>query len=292
MIYKVENDFLNVEVKKMGAELCSIFHKQHQLEYLWQADPKVWARHAPILFPIVGQVQDGTYIYKNDQYQMGQHGFARDSEFELVDQTDNSLTLRLKFDGNSLLIYPFRFELVIQYILEEQRLTSNYQVHNLDQEELYFSLGLHPGFTCPIEAHLKFSDYYLEFDQVETVDCLIIEGSLLSNKALGNFINNSQKIALDHSLFDNDALIFENLVSSSVMLKSDQSKHFVKVGISDFPYLGIWSKPSANAPYLCIEPWYGITDEKDSGKPLDQKKGIQRLKHKKMFECSSYFQVG
>lgn len=292
MIYKVENEVLSIEVKKKGAEVCSIFYKEHQLEYLWQADPKVWARHAPVLFPIVGQVQDGAYVYKNNQYHMSQHGFARDSEFELTDRTANSLTLRLAFDKSSLLIYPFRFKLVIQYVLEEQRLTSNYQVHNLDHEEMYFSLGLHPGFTCPVEPHLLFSDYYLEFDQVEAVDCLTLDRSLLNNKTLANFINNSQRVALNHSLFDNDALIFENLASSSVSLKTDQSNRFVKVGIEDFPYLGIWSKPDINVPYVCIEPWYGITDEKDSEKTYDQKKGIQRLDVNGVFECSSYIQVG
>ncbi len=292
MICKVENELVQVEVNNRGAELCSIFHKQHEVEYLWQADPNIWARHAPILFPIVGQVQSGTYSYQNKTYKLSQHGFARDREFKVVDQSADQITFRLKYDEDSLSVYPFRFELTIQYTLEQTRLTSNYQVRNLDTEEMYFSLGLHPGFTCPIESSLSFSDFYLEFDQVETADCLTLDGPLLSGKLKGKFINDSRILPLDYSLFDNDALIFENLKSSSVTLKSDQSSRFIKVGIEGFPYLGIWSKPKANAPFVCIEPWYGITDEKDSGKLFHQKKGVQLLSGNAVFECKSFTEVG
>jgi len=292
MIYNIENEYLSVSIESKGAEISSIFHKQYQLEYLWQADPNVWARHAPILFPIVGQVQNGTYSYQDEQYHLSQHGFARDREFELVDQSANHITFRLMHDEDSLAVYPFRFELTVQYLLDRSRLISNYKVRNLDDDEMYFSLGLHPGFSCPLEPDLSFSDYYLEFDQIESSDRLTLDGSLLSSISDENYINNSQKVVLNHSQFDNDALIFEGLKSSSVTLKSDRSSRFVKVGIEGFPYLGIWSKPKTKAPYVCIEPWYGVTDEKDTAKSFDQKKGIQQLTGNSEFECNSYIEVG
>ncbi len=287
----IENDFIRISVKEKGAELCSIYHKMLQKEFLWQADPMIWARHAPILFPIIGQVQNGEYSYDGQQYKLPQHGFARDSMFELVECTDEKITLKLSSSVDTLAVYPFDFELYAEFRVDKNQVLTSYQVVNKSNATMYFSLGFHPGFICPIDEELTFEDYYLEFEKEENINQLLLDGAFLSDKKINNFTNGTNRIDLSHSLFDNDAIITEGFKSSYIQIKSDKSPHFVEVGIKDFPMIGLWTKPNANAPYLCIEPWYGVADEKDSGKNFDEKKEIQKLSVNQKFSCEFYLKV-
>lgn len=290
MDYSIHNSFLKVSVKPKGAELTSVHHLESGQEFLWQADPDVWGRHAPVLFPIVGQVKGGKYTFEGKEYALSQHGFARDREFKIEHQSEDQISLSLTYDDGSLKVYPFKFKLTITYSLEGAKLKSTYKVENFDHSDMYFSLGLHPGFQCPIESSLGFEDYYLEFNENESLDRLNLEGPFLKGET-PKFLK-GKRIDLKHDLFDDDALIFEGFQSSAITLKSDKSPRALEMGIKDFPLIGIWSKPNAGAPFVCIEPWFGVADELDGEKTYDQKKGIQKLEGKEVFKCESYIIVG
>jgi galactose mutarotase-like enzyme len=267
----LENGDLRIAVKEEGAELCSLYSKEHELEFLWQADRAFWGRHAPVLFPIVGKLKNNTYSYKGKSYTLPQHGFARDRSFVLNEQTDNSLSYMLSYDDESLKVYPFKFRLYITYTLQESRLKVTYRVENGGDEEMYFSIGAHPAFNCPLMDGENYSDYYLEFEWYEKIERIFIEQGYLSDRK-EQVLNYSRKIPLHSQLFADDALIFSGL------------RFGVKMNFAGFPYLGIWARPGAD--FICIEPWYGITDTLESSGELQHKEGIQMLQAGGSFECS------
>ena len=158
-IFNLENNVLSVKVNSFGAELCSVFSKETNIEYIWQADETVWARHAPNLFPIVGKLKDGEFIYQSKSYQLSQHGFARDSEFICIEQAEDYLFFELRASEQSLRIYPFHFSFQIKYKLIGNDLEISYSVLNPDNCDLYFSFGAHPAFNCPLQKDELFEDY-------------------------------------------------------------------------------------------------------------------------------------
>ena len=288
----LKNEKISVGVKTKGAELCSIFHDELQKEFLWQAEASIWGRHAPILFPIIGQVQGGEYTYRGKQYTLPQHGFARDSQFVVKSNTETSVSLLLSSSEESLKVYPFDFELELNFELEDSSVKASYVVRNKTKDEMFFSLGLHPGFICPLEENTVFDDYYIEFEQNEIVDRQLLDGPLLSGERIKDVLQGGNKFPLSHASFKDDAIIVESFKSKFITIKSDKTTRFVEMGLDGFPLLGIWSMPGKKAPFVCLEPWYGVADEKDSGKTFDEKKGIQRLKQGEEFTCNYYIKVG
>lgn len=274
-----------VKIKSKGAELCSFKSLKTNVEYVWQADPEVWGRHAPVLFPIVGQVEDGEYFVDDERYELSQHGFARDKAFEIVSQSDTQVVFSLKFDEDTLKKYPYKFQLDISYTLDEASLKIGYEVRNLDDKELLFQLGAHPGFTCPFNSGDSFSDYKLVFDKPLNEDRLLFDDGLLNGEISKDFMNNQDTITLDDNTFDNDAIIFETDQIESVLITKD-GQTGLEVDVTGWPLLGIWSKPKANAPYVCIEPWFGVASVRGESKELKDKKAIQKLASGAVFNVS------
>ncbi|MCK5825218.1 MAG: aldose 1-epimerase family protein [Ichthyobacteriaceae bacterium] len=288
----LKNDFVSVTINIKGAEVSSFFRKEGNIEHIWQADPKIWARHAPVLFPIVGQVKGGVYTYKGNEYALGQHGFARDKEFEIIESSNTKAVFKLKYNDESLKVYPFKFEFSIGYELVDKKLTISYKVENVGNEEMYFSVGAHPGFNAPFTETDTFEDYYLEFEKEETLDKLILSSAgLLNGEVAEKYINNSKIIPLNYNTFSKDALIFENFKSNYITLKSNKSDLSFKMGIKDFPLLGIWTMPNTKAPYICIEPWYGVADNDNSNGDYASKKAIQKLEKQEVFNADYFFEV-
>lgn len=285
MDYILENEHLKCVIKSKGAELASMYSKKTSTEHMWQADPAVWGRHAPILFPIVGQVEDNTYRVGNKNYTLSQHGFARDEEMVVLENSDNHLVFSLTSNDKTLEKYPFRFELKISYTLQGGALTIGYQVINKDEGTIWFSIGAHPGFTCPFNEAEQFSDYYIQFEKQETASRLLFADGLLTGEELP-FLEKEDKLPLSHQLFEGDAVIFENLTSKYCELKSNKHAHGLRFTFEGFPFLAFWTKPGANAPYVCIEPWYGIADTRGEQLDYTQKKGIQQLGQGKDFNAS------
>ncbi|MCK5782304.1 MAG: aldose 1-epimerase family protein [Flavobacteriales bacterium] len=286
------NDILSVRINFKGAELSSMYNIKDNIEHIWQADSKVWARNAPMLFPIVGKVRNGKYKVEGNEYLLGQHGFARDRMFELDELTKTKVVFKLCSDDESLKIYPFKFCLYVTYMLSDAKLDINYRVENTDSKDILFSIGAHPGFTVPFNSNHSFEDYFLEFDKAENADRLLLsEDGFLSGERVSSYLNNERVIALKYSTFSKDALIFENLKSSSITIKSNKTDVCLKVGIDKIPLLGLWTLPGANAPYICIEPWYGVADSVNSTGVLAEKKAIESLGVGEQFNMDFYMEL-
>jgi galactose mutarotase-like enzyme len=282
MISSIENEFLKISAKDSGAELISIKNKKNNLEYLWQGDPQFWGRRAPVLFPIVGKLNANKYKAEGNSYELPQHGFARDAYFDISEKQDAFLTFILKSNPETLKVYPYKFELHISYKLIKNRIEVIYEVRNTDDKKIWFSIGAHPAFNCPIDPKLKFGDYFLEFEIEENADKYLLEDGLLNGKK-EKLLNKEKKIQLTDKTFLNDAIIFKNLKSSVISLKSNASPASLNFNFKGFPFLGIWSKPG---PFVCIEPWFGHADMVNFSGELKDKEGIQGLGKGASFSCS------
>ncbi len=278
----LENEFVSVKINEKGAELVSLFNKNNDTEYLWQADPTYWARNAPILFPIVGKILNDKIKIKGQEYEMGQHGFARDLCHHLVEQSNSSANYQLNDNEFTKSKYPFAFELHTQYELLENGIQVNYKIVNPSVETIYFSFGNHPAFNWPLNEEKSKAAYYLEFESLETADRIQFENGFITGEK-NPYLKNEKVIQLSDDLFVNDALIFKDLNSTSIILKSDESKEKLKVSFQGYEYLGIWTKPEA--PFVCIEPWCGIADNANKPLTFEEKMGVQKLDSKKEFLC-------
>ena len=289
MVAIIINEFLKLTVKSSGAEMISIKNTITSKEYLWQGNPAYWARRAPVLFPIVGKVNNNTYKVDGQSYELPQHGFARDMHFDLIDHVENSLTYVLKSNEETLKTYPYKFEFYIKYSLEDNRVIVNYEVKNVDERPIWFSLGAHPAFNCPMEKNEQFSDYYIEFEKPETVSTLLLENGLRNGQQAPLLID-QDTLPLDWGLFENDALILNDLKSRTVSLKSTKSKHSIKMDFTGFPYLGIWSK-KGGAPFVCLEPWMGVADEAGYTGEFKDKTCIRPLSKGKTFTAEYTLEI-
>ena len=283
MNYEIKNEHIKVKIKSFGAELNSLQKIDEDLEYIWQGDSKYWNRHSPILFPIVGRLKNDSYTYQNQKYNMTQHGFARDKEFEVIKNEADFMEFRLKSDEKTLEIYPFSFELYLSYKLEKNSLIVSYKVINKSDDKMLFSIGAHPAFNWTLKEDEKKEDYFLEFENIkQTKRYFLNDKGLVYDSVDLKIIDN--KIALNEELFKNDALVFNDLNIKILTLKNSNNKNFVKLEFKNFPYLGIWSKPSG-APFVCIEPWFGVADEDSSNQNFEDKKGLISLEKNEIFSC-------
>ncbi|EOD4221942.1 aldose 1-epimerase family protein [Listeria monocytogenes] len=288
---KLENEVLLVEMKTAGAELTRIFHKDTGLEYLWNADSKFWGRHSPVLFPTVGRLVEDTYLVDGKPYHLGQHGFARDRDFQVVEQTEKSVRFELDADEDSLAVYPYKFKLSIIYTIEKNTVAVSYEVENTDNKRIYFSIGAHPAFNLPLTDGTTFEDYYLDFGTEENLETLCLEGSYRSGEIKKVVDEAARYLPLNYDLFKNDALIFEALKQKEMTIKSDKTPHFVKVSFPEFPFVGVWTA-KAGTPFLCIEPWYGIADGAGESVELRDKAGIEHLEPEAVFASEYEITVG
>ncbi|KAB7882998.1 aldose 1-epimerase family protein [Poseidonibacter ostreae] len=291
MEYTIKNKHLEIKVDSFGAELKSLKKLQNDIEYLWQGDAKFWNRTSPVLFPIVGKLLDDEYFYKNKSYKMSQHGFARDKEFVLVEQGENYLKFLLQSDLDSLKVYPFVYQLFISYEIKENEVKISYQVVNKSDEKMYFSIGAHPAFNWPLEKETEDkNDYYFEFENLDE-DKNLKAFPLLNNGISSEKIDielDKKRFNISKDSFKKDALIFKNESINSVKLKNYKNDKFIEVCFNGFSYLGLWSKPSG-APFVCIEPWYGIADFINHNKNIEEKEGINILEKNAVF--SSFYKI-
>ena len=283
MNYEIKNEHIKAKIKSFGAELNSLQKCAEELEYIWQGDSKYWNRHSPILFPIVGRLKNDSYTYQNQKYNMTQHGFARDKEFEVIKNEADFMEFRLKSDEKTLEIYPFSFELYLSYKLEKNSLIVSYKVINKSDDKMLFSIGAHPAFNWTLKEDEKKEDYFLEFENIkQTKRYFLNDKGLVYDSVDLKIIDN--KIALNEELFKNDALVFEDLNIKTLTLKNSINENYIKLNFENFPYLGIWSKPTG-APFICIEPWFGVADDENSNQNFEDKKGIITLEKDEIFSC-------
>lgn len=290
-MYTLSNDFLEISVKAIGAELCKIASVKNSNQFMWDAKPDVWGSFAPNLFPIIGCLKNNEYFFNNQRYTMPKHGFIRhNKDIELIFQTDNKLVFSLKYSHELLKLFPFKFEFLISYTLNENSIEINYTVKNLDDKTMYFSLGGHPALKCPLYEDEKYSDYSLVFEKDETSKSYVLnlQTGLVTDQTKTAF-DTENTIRLRPDLFNNDALIFKDLKSRKVSLVSKANGEIACVTYRDFNYLGLWAKPNAN--YICIEPWLGIADSENTTQALTKKEAIIALSANETFNASYSIQI-
>lgn len=261
----ISNSILKASIKHAGAELFSLKDNQNK-EYIWEGNPDFWGKHSPVLFPIVGTLKNNTYTIDKKEYQLSRHGFARDMEFKLVEKTGNSAVFSLESNAETLKKYPFEFELQLIYTLESTSLNIEYIVINKGETKMPFSIGAHPAIALPE----NFENYSFKFEKQEPLKYNLLENDLISNKT-ETLKTTENVVPLTYKLFENDALVFKTLESNSLTILENK-KPYVQVDFEDFPSLGIWTKDQA--PFVCIEPWFGYSDTADNSGDLFKKEGI------------------
>ena len=269
MIITLKNDTMTATFDTLGAELKSIV--KDGKEYMWNADPAYWNRTSPILFPFVGALRDGKYRYKGSEYLMGQHGFARDMEFEEAGHTETSASFRLKSNEITLSKYPFNFELTIMYSLNKNSLEIMWLVKNPSDDTMYFSIGAHPAFMVRTGSDGTFRGNYLQFDTKDPLVATDFADGLVQRSTHTIELDDDGCFALDEHTFDNGVHILEHDQVQCISILDSDKKPYVTVEF-DTPLVGIWSPPQKNAPFLCIEPWYGRADACDFEGELSERR--------------------
>lgn len=282
---KLENNNLIVEVNENGAELDKLFSKKHNLDFLWSGDSKYWGRKAPVLFPIVGRLKDNETVIDGKPYNMNQHGFARDCVFKLINEEKNNVTYSLVANDDTKKRFPYNFELQISYTLKENSIEVLWNVKNIDSKIMYFSIGAHPAFNVPFNKGDNLEDYYLAFKTKKDVEKYIFQIPYIKEHSK---IEPPENIFIKPELFNNDALIYSGV--NEVTIKSNHNDMSLKVSFKDFPFVGIWSpfysETKTMAPFVCIEPWYGIADSVAATKIFKEKLGINKLEAGEEFKAS------
>lgn len=274
----IENEHLVVQIKLKGAEIASIQDKETGHEYIWQADPAYWNRHSPVLFPIVGSLKDGQMVFAGETYEMSRHGFARDMEFTLQNQTDVSASFYLKSSATTLEKYPFEFSFQINYILQGNTVTVSYEVLNPSSETaLYYSVGAHPAFNVSQdEATEEFDRVSLEFIPEGPYSRLPLTEDGLINATASKY-ERMDKTYLTHDDFKDDALVYQVNQKTEMVLRDEPAGVTINVNPSHMEFVGIWSPYPKRAPFVCIEPWTGIADTTQASGEFTEKYSILQL---------------
>lgn len=265
---QLQNSTLRAEINPSGAEL-TFFGSKTGENVLWSKQTDHWNRVAPNLFPIVGRLVGDTYTFHEKQYALSQHGFARDREFEVVEQTETFLRLRLVSDAQSMDVYPFSFVFEVVYSLSKSGISIGYETQNTGNESLYYSVGGHPAF----QLHEALENYYLEFDTAIQLEREELSGSYFSGES--SYYGVSNHLNLSDELFENDAFVLKHPECTSVSLKQHDGRTLVRVTCENWTAIGFWTKKGA--PFLCIEPWWGWADHADASGNLEEKAGIRSL---------------
>ena len=257
MNYTMENEYLQVTVTTDGAQIKSVKRKCDNVEHIWQADPDLWPKHGPILFPYPSRIRGGVLTAKGKEYPGGIHGFAKDMEHTLVTQTENSIILELKTSEETLALWPYAFRLVSTFTLEGDTLHHTLTVENPGDEDMQFGIGYHPGFAVPFDTDHVATDYELRFDCIESPLCLQSSATGRFGEMTYELGHNIDTIPLDEKLFENDSHCMVALKSHTLGLYEKGTGRGVVCGIKGFPYTLIWSKPGMPR-FVCIEPWHAI----------------------------------
>ena len=270
----INNDHLRVDVHEKGAEVISIVDLSDGSPILKESEDSSWKKTNPILFPIVGGLNNHQYQYRKNTYQMHPHGFASDCHFTVVKKDKSSILLSFQNNDETYLSYPFKFQLFVEYCIEETQLNCRYSIHNLDDKTLPFSIGAHPGFRCVFAQDEKAS--FLEFEHEEKTLSWIKKGGVLTGETRP-FETNNCVYPLSPESFAQGALVIKNLRSRKINLKHYDCKKYIGIHFSDFNNLGLWTPPIGTHNYICIEPWHGFDSTYDDELDIFVKEGIELL---------------
>lgn len=292
MRHILENDILHVEIDSFGAELKSVKNKSTGQEYMWQADPTYWGRTSPVLFPFVGSLKDKRYTYEGKTYEMGQHGFARDLEHTLISKTETEIFFELKSNEETLKKYPFTFILNLGYKLNGRELEVIWKVSNPSTDKvLHFSIGAHPAFNCPIHGEENKAGYQFYFSGADEIHHHGHTDTGLSIEEDVVLKLKNHRVTITPDFFDGSTYIIEGPQTKEIGVEDPDGNRFITVGF-DMPVVALWSPPGKNAPFLCIEPWFGRCDAADFEGSLEERAFNNALEAGKQFQTSYQIRFG
>lgn len=270
-VYEISNGVISILVESRGAELKSLRTVENEKEYFWQGDPEYWVRSSPILFPITGALNGGTYRLDGTEYALPRHGFVKDKECSLVSQRENEIWFCLEADEETKAVYPYDFKLEIGYRLEGKSLQVLWRVNNCSEQTMYFSIGGHPGFLCSVQNNVKEDPCYIVFEGLDRIRSTIIEKDGLYGDRERIYELEDEMVPLVKDLFADDTLVLEDHQVRKVYLLNPEKKPFLSVSL-DAPVLAVWSPVKETSPFVCIEPWYGICDRSGYQGNLEDRK--------------------
>lgn len=287
----LKNNTLEVGLDAKGAEIHKIIGLQDLTNYMWKRDPSQWSNSAPILFPIVGALQNNECRIDGRTYTMTQHGFARHTTFEITEKNDQKVVFTLVPNEEIRKQYPYNFKLDVTYTLENNVLVCRCDVQNTDKQTIYFQIGGHPAFSCPFYENESSNDYYLEFEQFEMVKQKVID---IKRKGMSRvetpFLKQEKRFFVRQELFSNDAIVLPNVKSKFVDLKSLHHDKFIRFHMENFNHLGIWAAKHVG-DLLAIEPWNGHSDYVDFMDAFENKEGVISLLQDQIFTCTFKIEI-
>lgn len=279
----IESDVLRIQIDPMGAQLSSIYHKQHKLEYLWQKDPSYWKSSAPVVFPVIGKLTEGKYRYRGKEYELKSNGLIRYKMIDVKDQGDDFVEFIYEPDEEDLKRFPFPCQMLLRYQVAKNQLIVRAKITNTGDGDLHYFYAGHPGFNVPLYDHESCDDYYVEFEKKENMDIYEVceTGQLLNKKE--QFFAHENRFFVRKNLFLKEALAFVHPISDSLMIKSIKNDHFIRVNFSGFDNVAVWSPyiPDKDLRFICIEPWIGHTEFKGFQKEWDEHEKIAVLHPRK-----------
>lgn len=279
MLITLNNQGYTVTLETLGAELKS-YKNEAGKEFVWNSNPDFWPRSSPLLFPSIGNLRNGKTIINGKEYAIPKHGFVRDMDMSYEKDGEDKITFSCGYNEETLKCYPFRFHFQQTYQLDGPELHTVFHITNQGDTDMYYHLGAHPGFMCPLEEGESFTDYILKFPFKETCDSPVydLENMQFDFSQAKRHLNHSDTVRLDYSLFDIDAIVFPHLQSKSVQLIHPATGKGIQVDYPDFSTIAFWTPANVQAPFLCIEPWNGAAIFADEDNEFIHKRDIQILK--------------
>lgn len=274
MIYIIKNDQLHIEINSIGAQIMSI--KKNNEEFLWQGDEKFWANRAPILFPLVGRIENDNITIDGQDCNMTKHGFIRDFEWEVAENSADKIIFKITHNDEFLKKYPYKFEVLAEYWLEDVDFKQKYTVKNLDAKKICYGFGLHPAFFCNKSDGEKFEDFIVDFNKKIDFDtCTYTDKMMVNCNEKVQIMKNENQLQLNEKLFEKDAIITMDVNFDTVSIINKNKGKILDFKFSGFDIFAIW-KPK-NAPFVCLEPWTTISGNFPYQQNYEQNKTVKFL---------------
>lgn len=285
MLKTISNKNLECKISSKGAEIRSLINKKTGKEYIWQIDELFWGSSSPILFPAIGKIKSDKIIYHAKVYDMPKHGIIRyNTDLKFKQHNDSSCRFKLVSSPETLAQYPYQFSFEVDYKLIEDHLTMIYHIKNNDVVDMPFICGGHTAYACPLDEQTKLTDYVIEFPESIDLKATTLGKSGLLSVEIRDIPTNGNCIQLSASLFDQDALIFEDLGIDWVRLRRKDNKKGVVVKFTGYPHLALWAKPGAD--FVCVEPWLGLPDREEESIDITKKTTYKHLEPGKSFSIA------
>lgn len=285
MVQELKNHLLKVVIDSHGAELQSIVDLRTNHEFLYQGNTQYWARRSPVLFPLVGSVWNGKFRMDGKEFAMGQHGFARDSEFTVIPDTpEDEAWFALDWNEHTYSIYPRKFRLEIGYKLYETRLTVMWRVKNVDDKDMNFHIGAHPAFNYPDFNPADPVHGYFLFDKVDLHTQLLKEKGCITDEEQKVELDSEDMLPITATTFDINTIILADKGVRRVSLLDKSRRPYLSV-LFNAPVVGMWS-PSPEAPFVCIEPWWGRTDRMGFSGDFSEREYVNTIGEGQTFSAS------